>query len=165
MKLIDEKGKLFGIINIIDLTVLVVIVALVCGGGYMVLGGKVNRGVSKSDDMKDVYVTISCRLISESAALALKQGDKMIAKNAYTDGTIDSVTYKTADYIGVNAEGYAVVGPHPLWKDAMVVIKDRVNVKDPILKVGTQEMRIGYKVFVKTQLVEIQGTVEKIEFR
>lgn len=39
MKILDEKGKLFGKINVIDLLILVVIFAVLIGIGVMILGG------------------------------------------------------------------------------------------------------------------------------
>ena len=39
MKILDEKGKLFGKINVIDLLVLIVILAVLIGIGVKVLGG------------------------------------------------------------------------------------------------------------------------------
>lgn len=46
MKILDEKGKLFGKINVIDLLILVVIVAVLAGIGAMVLGGNADEPVN-----------------------------------------------------------------------------------------------------------------------
>lgn len=43
MKILDEKGKLFGKINVIDLLILVVIVAVLVGIGVKVLGGNADE--------------------------------------------------------------------------------------------------------------------------
>ena len=37
MKIINEKGKLFGVINVVDLLVLLAVIAVVIGVGYKLL--------------------------------------------------------------------------------------------------------------------------------
>ena len=51
MKIINEKGKLFGIINVVDLLVLVAAIAVVAGVGYKLFAKQIK------EVMKDV---ISC---------------------------------------------------------------------------------------------------------
>ena len=43
MKIINEKGKLFGIINVVDLLVLVAAIAVVAGVGYSCLPSRSRR--------------------------------------------------------------------------------------------------------------------------
>ncbi len=167
MKILDEKGKLFGIINLIDLVVLLVILAVVGAAGYYYVGRKVVSNVPV--EKQDVYVTVNCILVPEESALALvPEGDEqihLVAKNAFQNAIIDTVSYRDSDYVGEDAQGKPVLGAHPLWKTVTVVIKDKASKADPIVKVGGQEARIGYKYTVKTQKVEIQGTVTQIEFK
>lgn len=54
MKIINEKGKLFGIINVVDLLVLVAAIAVVAGVGYQAVcqadqGGCVSAGLPDDD--------------------------------------------------------------------------------------------------------------------
>lgn len=165
MKIIDEKGKLFGKINIIDLVVLLVIICVAGAVVYRIVGGSAT-GSDVAVANKDVYITVKCRMIPESAALTLQneEGIKLVAKNAYQNAEIVSVEYEASDYIEPDADGNPVWGKHPIWKDARVTIKDSISPTNPVITVGGQEARIGYKYTVKTQKVEIQGTVDEIRF-
>ena len=49
MKIIDEKGRLFGKINLIDLLVLVLVVAVVLAVGWKLVGRKAAASVSNNN--------------------------------------------------------------------------------------------------------------------
>ena len=48
MKIIDEKGRLFGKINLIDLLVLVLVVAVVLAVGWKLVGKKAAASIKKT---------------------------------------------------------------------------------------------------------------------
>ena len=98
-------------------------------------------------------------------AEGLKEGDKLVANNAFTDAEVVSVDVAPAAYVGTNSEGKAVYSEHPLWKDVTVVVKEKVNPKSVILKVGNQEVRVGYSYILKTQTVETNCKIRGIEFK
>ena len=43
MKAIDEKGRVFGKLNLIDLVVVLILIALVVGVAWKLLGGKISN--------------------------------------------------------------------------------------------------------------------------
>ena len=45
MKIINEKGKLFGLINIVDLLVLIAAVAVAAGVGYKLFAPQIKESV------------------------------------------------------------------------------------------------------------------------
>ena len=58
MKLIDEKGKLFGKLNIVDLVVVVLIVAIIAAVGVRFTSSKLNaNGLTPASEDKYCYVT------------------------------------------------------------------------------------------------------------
>jgi hypothetical protein len=69
--IIDSKGKLFGIINIIDLTLVLLIVALIAGGAYKF--SKL-RNISM-EDQKRISVTIKFEGENRGLVDAIKEGD------------------------------------------------------------------------------------------
>ena len=56
MKIIDEKGRLFGKINLIDLLVLLLVVAVVLAVGWKVVGKKAAAAVS--DNQHELTFTV-----------------------------------------------------------------------------------------------------------
>lgn len=164
MKLVDEKGKLFGIINIVDLIVVLLILAIIGAIGYRLMSNKINaNGGNILTKEEDVYVTLYSSLITPEVIDSLKEGDKLVANNAYTEAEIVSVERRPALYVAPNSDGNAVLSEHPLWEDALIVVKEKVNPASVVLKVGGQEVRVGYPYILKTQTVETNCKIRGIE--
>ncbi len=166
MKIIDNKGKLFGFVNVVDLVVVVLVVAIAGGVVYRATSHRVNAGESVvSSEKKEIYVTLSAALVVPEVAKSLKPGDKLVANNRFTNAEVVSVQAEQADYVGVNSDGIAILSKHPIWQDVTVVIKDTVDPSSVLLKAGNQEVRVGYSYILKTQTVETNSKIRNIEFK
>lgn len=51
MKIVNEKGKLFGIINVVDLVILLAVVVVVGAIIWQVFGNRVTDAVSKQEEV------------------------------------------------------------------------------------------------------------------
>lgn len=162
MKVINEKGKLFGLINIIDLCVLLVLVLVVGAVGVKFVGKKAQGPVVQP---KDVYFTVRCPLFPESAVVALNESKKLVSESNFTDAEIVNVKSNQADYTVPTADGRLNLTKHPLWKDIYITIKIKATPDQATLRIGRQEIHIGGDYIVKTQRVELKGVVQKVEFR
>ncbi len=165
-KIIDEKGKIFGLVNVVDLLVTLVIIGLIAVIGIRLTSSSRNaEGQSPLDGKKEIYVTLYGNSIVPEALETLKPGDKLVANNVFTDAEIVSIDMEPAAYITTNYEGEAILSKHPIWKDITVVIKDKVNASNPILKAGNQEVRVNYNFILKTQQFEANCKVRNIELK
>ena len=63
MKIIDEKGRLFGKINLIDLLVLVLVVAVVLAVGWKLVGKKAAASVSNNNH-EITFIVNNAKLVS-----------------------------------------------------------------------------------------------------
>ncbi len=167
MKFIDEKGKLFGVINVVDLIVIVLILSIIGGIGYRVVSSRVNAsGGNILGGEKEVYVTLYAQQQIPEVADSIKKGDKLVANNQYTNAeVVEVVDVQPAATVNPNSDGQSVKSTHPLWKDITITIKDKVNPSNVILKAGEQEIRIGYPFIFKTQTVEANSRITKIEIK
>lgn len=166
MKLIDEKGKLFGKLNIVDLIVVVVIVVLIAAVAVRFTSSKLNaNGLNPASEDQYCYVTAFASLQVPEVAESLKIGDHVVAGGKYTDAEIVDIKVEPAAYVGVNSEGKAVYSEHPIWKDVTVVIKEKINPSNITIKVGGQEARVGYSYIIKTQTVEANAKIRGVEFK
>lgn len=167
MKLIDEKGRLFGKANVVDLIVLVIIIGIVGAVGYRLASSRVNAngGNPITTQEQYCYVTLYSSLVVPEISQSLSIGDKLVANSKYTDAEIVSIDEKPAAYVSTNSDGEAVLSEHPIWKDVTVVVKEKVDPSSVILKVGNQEARVGYSFILKTQTVETNCKIRGIEFR
>jgi hypothetical protein len=158
MKIINEKGKLFGIINIIDLAVLVVVLLIVGVVGYKVLGNKIVNVPGE----KEIVFTVKLLGRSPLAIEEIKKGDKLISVTNYVEAYVDSYTSYPADIFVQTADGRVVIAKDPYKLDAVVTVKMKY-VPGDIIKLGTQDISAGKAFTFKTHLVEIGGTIENIE--
>lgn len=163
MKIINEKGKLFGIINIIDLALLLVIAALAVGALLYV-----RREGSPAEELqtKDFYVTILCKEQRQEVVDAIKVGDLLYFGNAFTNLEIMEVRADPAKFDVPMPDGTIVYADHPKLKDIYVTIKiigDPIDPKDPMIYYGTTHATVGKNVTLKTTTVEIPAVIIKVE--
>lgn len=160
-KLIDEKGKVFGIINVIDLSIIIVLVLALA---FFAINAISNKPlIDNVDDANMEYtVVVLCPLQPVAVANMLKPGDLIVYGNKYENGEILSVTYEDAKVETVDAQGELHIVTHPTLKDLHVSIKVINERTDGLIFLGDYQMNLGKSMFVKTNRVEIIGTVENI---
>ncbi|NLO41047.1 MAG: DUF4330 domain-containing protein [Ruminiclostridium sp.] len=163
MKIINEKGKLFGIINIIDLALLLVIAALAVGA---VLYMKREGSPVAELPTKDYYVTILCRENRQEVVDAIKVGDLLYFGNAFTNLEITDVKAQPAKIDVPMPDGTIVSAQHPELKDIYVTVKiigDPIDPNDPMIYYGITHATVGKNVTLKTTTVEIPAVIIKVE--
>lgn len=160
MKLIDEKGRLFGKLNLIDLVVVLLIILLAGAVGYKVLSPKVATSPTAQGD---VTVLLKSTFRTASVAQSVTKGQKLVFGTDYIpNATITDVKAVPADYTTTDAQGKVHIEKHPTSKDLYITVKAKINTNAPILKIGSQELCTGKKFTLKTQTIEIDSSVEKI---
>lgn len=151
--IIDSKGKLFGIINIIDLTLILLIGVLIAGGAYKF---STLRNIS-IDNQKQISVTIKFEGESKGLVDAIKEGDilfdsvrgteigkivkktiiphkeQVIGKDGKVDykeipGTFDG-EIKLDSMALINSDGY-LVSSQPLYIGSKIRLKSKIYVFD-----------------------------------
>ena len=136
MKLVDEKGKLFGKLNIVDLVVVVIIIAIVAAVVVRFTSSKLNaNGLNPASEDQYCYVTAFASLQVPEVAESLNIGDHIVAGGKYTDAEIVDIKVEPAAYVGVNSEGKAVYSEHPIWKDVTVVVKEKIDPSNITIKI------------------------------
>ena len=110
--MIDEKGRLFGKVNIVDLLIVIIILAAAAFLGYKLLGPQ-----STAANTQKVLVTLYCEETPNYVADQLEEGADWRtgdSKSAVTDVTGKVVEITREDYCSVtlNCEGEGVVGTH-----------------------------------------------------
>lgn len=169
MKVVDEKGKLFGKLNLIDLLVIVLIIAAVAVVGLKFLGGGGSgAGAGATKLTYTVRMTAQDERIVEQVAeyvdKASGKRDQLMAGGSLVDGYVVDFWTETCVYNRLadgtvelfNAGGAEAHG----LVDICFVIE--ANVGNTVTsEVGTQEVRIGKTHIVKTTHMEFDcGVIE-----
>lgn len=166
MKVVDEKGKLFGKLNIIDLLVIILILAAVVVVGVKVLGGGEETAVPTT------RLTYTVRVTAQEASVADRVGeyvdtatgkkDQLMAGgnrvNAYiVDYWTEPTRYNRTGSGSVefyDGDAAAEAG----LVDICFVIEAYVD-STVTNEVGTQEVRIGKTHIVKTTHMEFSSGI------
>lgn len=164
MKIVNEKGKLFGIINVVDLLALLALLAVIGGVGYKLFANRITDAVSPK---VDITTTILVRGVQPYLVEELQRnspvGKPMVNGTAFlTDASIESMEF--SDYVQqvATSDGRLVDFIDGKRKDVTFVIKGKVAENSPVLKIGSQEVRSGRTFYVKTNDFEVAGNIVSV---
>ena len=161
MKIIDKKGRLFGLINIIDLLVILLLIALVAVGAKR-FG---NKGPVGEVTTKKGVITAEIKDVRDVTANNIKVGDPIYDydKGTYL-GKIASAEvepYKdTTEYQGkfYNSE---VPGKYRVLMTIDADVKDTQD----FYQVGTEQVRIGAEMRIKNKRIATFMTILGVEVK
>lgn len=165
MKLVNERGKLFGIINLVDFVLLLAIVLAIAAVGYKTLNKPIGALVAEP---QEATITLRVRgampyLVSEILKDAT-EGTQLVSGSDFVDATVVNSAAVPYVYSTVLPDGRGVEVTDPTKQDVLITIKAKGYEKDPILKIGSQEVRIGRGYTFKTNRLEIESIVETVSF-
>lgn len=166
-KIVDDKGRLFGKVNVVDMLVIAVIVAVLGAVIYRVTSSAMNADGTNivTDPQTDVYISLYANSVVPEVAEALKVGDKLVNGGKFIDAEIVSIETTPAAYITTNSDGEPLQMEHPMWNDIYVVVKGKASPSSPTLKIDNQEIRINYTYLLKTQVAEVNCRIRGLEFK
>ncbi|MCW2278837.1 DUF4330 domain-containing protein [Heliophilum fasciatum] len=157
MKLVDDRGRWFGLINPLDLVVLVAIVALVFG-----LATKTKNIVSTTTT--EVQFEGFFKKVHPELVAGLNTNEKLVAGGVFVeDARVESIRVVPSRTSQTNAQGETVVSDDPHYKDVYVVIRGTSKSATADLKVGNQEIKAGKEYWYKTQTMNLQGIVDSVK--
>jgi len=165
MKIINEKGKLFGLINVIDLLILLAVLLVAGGIGWKVFGSTIQEVASPNTTL-----TMTVRIrgamprqYEEIVAHGLPQ--QLVTGTSYISGAyMTEVSYEPYVTQVQTADGRIVDGEDPTKIDILVTIVAEVPADTAVTKIGTQEVREGRDHIVKTRYVEHIATIETLVY-
>ena len=150
MKIINEKGKLFGIINVVDLLVLVAAIAVVAGVGYKLFAKQIKEVASPQ-----VSLTMTVRVRGATPFL--------VNGNSYVNAQITDMKIDDYNQQVTTADGRIVTATDPEKKDLVFTITTKVSKDTPAPAIGTQEVRAGRTFIVKTNDFETTGNIDSVD--
>lgn len=164
MKVIDEKGKLFGKLNIIDCIVLILVVAVAAvlvlkvtgGGGDGLKGGtQLTYTVEVQGVKPQVYQEIK-QMLDKKPSQLMASGDLL---NGHVVSVTASPSAKT--HLDVALEGENKGAIQTTESDLLdLVFTVDVTVTNTVTnEVGSQEVRVGKSHIIKTTQFELDGGV------
>lgn len=158
MSFIDKKGRLFGLINVIDLLVIILVVAVVARFALN------PQKSSLTNEEKKIQVVLLVKDVRDATANVIKEGD--IVRETKTNnllGKVTKVEVKPAETLVNTADGRVLNVPNPVLKDVYVTVEGSATVGENAIVLGGTEIRIGTAVQMKTNLYAVVATVMEIK--
>lgn len=160
MALTNGKGRLFGRINIVDLLIAVLIIAI-AGGIYLVFfGGEEKQVTETSKVVYDFEITN----VNKDFVDAINPGDLIRDSVRGNElGTVVSKTFRNATMLNEDLiNGRYVIADVPGTYDVVITIEANANITPANIIVGGAEIKVGKKIFIKGKGYANQGFVTKL---
>ena len=168
MKIINEKGKLFGIINLVDLLVVLFLLAVIGGVAWKVFGNRISEAVNEAAAARtgtDVVYTVRVSGLRPNVA------EEMLEMDYPQQLAINTGLVPSSYITDVRAEPTSILSTDrdQAWMveydrvDLIFTIEARVE-KGDFITVGSQEVRLGKSHIVKSQFLEASGVIESLEY-
>jgi len=149
MKMIDEKGRVFGKINIFDLIVLLALIVAVGGISYKVIKDRIEG--SGQAPTKTYIVTVKSSAMPASYSEALKKDPRIYYDNdQFVNARIVDVREEPAVITVQTDDGKLVEAVCPDLKDVYIDIEVEDKLDIPDIRIGRYAVAVGGKITVKT---------------
>ncbi|HHW21859.1 MAG TPA: DUF4330 domain-containing protein [Clostridiaceae bacterium] len=149
MKMIDEKGRVFGKINIFDLIVLLALIVAVGGISYKVIKDRIEG--SGQAPTKTYIVTVKSSAMPASYSEALKKDPRIYYDNdQFVNARIVDVREEPAVITVQTDDGKLVEAVSPDLKDVYIDIEVEDKLDIPDIRIGRYAVAVGGKITVKT---------------
>lgn len=160
MRLIDDKGRLFGLVNIVDLAVVLLVVAVAARIG---LKSRLLRAVNPST-LKPVEVVLLIEDVRPATANAVSEGDTIVnAKSNAVLGELIAKEVVPALKEVETADGRLVEAEAPYRKDVYITVRGQGQVTENVIILGGYEMRVGANAQVKGLKFAVNSTVFSVK--
>ncbi|KAB3534172.1 DUF4330 domain-containing protein [Alkaliphilus pronyensis] len=155
MKLIDNKGRIFGKINIFDLLIIVIILY---GGfwGYQ----RYNEVQPANSEESEIHLQLFIHEVRNVTTEAIQVGDMLYSsQNNRFIGEIIDKQVNGAEKLVETKDGKVVKSEIPGKYDMLITVKSFGTVNDRNIIIGSKEVRVGMPLKVYTNLYEVSTTV------
>ncbi len=164
MKIINEKGKLFGIINIVDLIVLVVIVLLIIGGTKLFRSPEIEVEEDVKGEQKEALITLEVENAEKFIVDGLVVGDNLYNDEKETEfgKIIDKKTENQKEKIK-DSDGNWVYRDIPDSYKVIFTIEAKAEDTPKAIRVGDSAVRVGGELVLKNKKVRMAARVVEVK--
>ncbi|RJQ24500.1 MAG: DUF4330 domain-containing protein [Peptococcaceae bacterium] len=161
MKLIDDRGRLFGLINIIDLFVVLIVLGVVWG---LLTRTAVLERLNRSYAEKPVEILFLVENVRQYTVDAIQPGE--VVRELRSDETVGTIrTVEVRDYKEKvpDLEGNWHMSPVPGKKELFITVEGRLKEYNGAFRVGQSDIKVGSKVTLKGKRFNVETFVLKIQ--
>jgi hypothetical protein len=158
LRFLDDKGRIFGKISIIDFLVIVVLIAAAVWFGYSMFGKNLQSDVAERQQETEIVVVTTG--IRTTTAEAISKGGKIFEfKTGACIGEIVEVQSEPTDIWLLEGDGRWAKTQSKDRVDAFVKIRGTVRIGENVITMSGVEIRVGGSLNLKTKFAAFQGHV------
>ncbi|MDR2903011.1 MAG: DUF4330 domain-containing protein [Clostridiales bacterium] len=162
MKLINEKGKLFGMINVLDLLFLAVIVL------GLIVGYKYFSGSAVDGVQGNVYFEVEFKSVKQDFADKIQKGDEIKDSiKGYYLGKVSDIKIspeESTNWDAVAQKFVTVQSPEDVTVLVEVLANGAKNDEDGFIYAESQPVSVGREMFIKGKGYAHAGYITKVVF-
>lgn len=162
MKWIDEKGRLWGRINLIDLALIIIVIAALAFAGMKFL--------SKGDipiiaaEKQTVTFTLFTNSVFNFVKEQMKEGDVIrLQTNNAVLGTVERLDVRAGYGLIATDDGRWVEADIPNKYSIDIVIKGEATKSGEALSVGGMQLLVGTEITVKGPKYTVKGLISDVK--
>jgi hypothetical protein len=150
-RFLDERGRILGKVNIIDLLVLLVIIAVVVFAVVRMTGG--------SSKPVPVRVTYTVEAVRQATVDALQAKGTVTDDGGTVLGEVEDVVVTPTLEEFMAPDGELKAFPSPVFSDVSIVVAGEGRVSGSTVRIGSVPMRVGKKVTLVGTGYEVQTVI------
>lgn len=159
MKIIDKKGKLFGIVNLVDLLVILMVALLVVGGVT-----RLKQSPTAVAETKKALITVEVSDIRNASVEGLIVGDPLYHYDKGDMlGTIVDKEVEPFKEPVESGDGRWVLAEVPEKYVATLTVEADVRENPDVVVAGGEQIRVGTQFRLKNRNVAVFSTVMGVE--
>ncbi len=162
--MIDNKGRIFGKINVIDFVVALIIVCLLAGVGYKLFGQSNSNVVEKKVETGTVYATFQMTCIMKESENFVEVGDKLIIDDEVTEIEVVDVIFEDTKYVDITDDGELVIADNPLYVDGRIQVKAEGAKTSEGVKIGKNIIRVNSNFDIATERFSAGSKIVDVQF-
>ncbi|MBN1629951.1 MAG: DUF4330 family protein [Thermoleophilia bacterium] len=157
-RFLDERGRIFGKVNIVDLLVLLVIVAVVVFAVMRTTGDS-----SETIPVKVTYMVTEQRQATVDALTGAVQAKTVVRDDGGTKlGEVVEVVPSPTLEEFLTPEGELKAFESPIYSDVAIVVLGEGSIANSAVRIGSVPMGVGKKVTLIGTGFEVQTVIMKV---
>ena len=159
-RFLDDRGRIFGKVNVVDILVLLVIVAVVVFA--------VVRFTSAGSEKLPLKVTYTVEAVREATVEAIQRSVPINASVSDEGGTVlgrvDRVDVRPTKVEYMTPEGELKAFDSPIFNDVEIVVRGEGSRSGDTLRIGSVPMVVGRKVTLRGSGFEVQSVIMDVRW-
>lgn len=161
MKLIDEKGRIFGFLNIIDLIIILLLLGAIWG---IFTKTAVLKRLGKNYTVSRVQIVVLVENVRQYTVDVVKPGDVIKElRSGEQVGVVKEVKVEDYKEKAPDAQGVWHLSPVPDKKNIYLTLEGNLKAYNKEFRAGQTDVKVGTKINLKSTLYNFESFVLKVQ--